>query len=271
MCLPSKRGLRDCSIHRTFGRAASVSCPLRPGKADSAPIRRGPPPASPSAQLRKAVAACDQAVAEQEEVRELLIELELARAALHVDLAQPEHRVPEVADLALLEAELLPGLPDRGEAPGALLAAAIDDPLHGGRAGRRPLDVVARKPAASSSSRWFQASTSPRTTSTFSSDIAPSIRHRRAPAAEAVLRLDRIAMPTPGRCGRSPLSSRSIGRSARRRRRRCSGGNRRRGRTLRAPAAGPTPKRGGNGGSGSHELDRQAQLWPATIDQPAAR
>ena len=42
----------------------------------------------------------------------LLVELDLAGAAAHVDAAQPEHRVAEVADLLLLELEDVPGVPD---------------------------------------------------------------------------------------------------------------------------------------------------------------
>ena len=56
-------------------------------------------------------------------------------------LPEPEHRVAEVADLVLLELERVPAVPDRVEAAGHLVVAAVDGALDGRRARRHPLHV----------------------------------------------------------------------------------------------------------------------------------
>ena len=51
-------------------------------------------------------------------VGELLIKLNVAGPSSRPDVAQPENRVPEIADVGLLEAKLVPGFPNRGKPAG---------------------------------------------------------------------------------------------------------------------------------------------------------
>jgi hypothetical protein len=58
-----------------------------------------------------------------------------------VNPPEPDHRVTEIPNLALLEAKLLPRLPDRIERLPDLLVSSVDAALNGGGTGRKPFGI----------------------------------------------------------------------------------------------------------------------------------
>ena len=83
-----------------------------------------------------------------EQVGGLLDQVDLAGPAADMDPAEPQHPVAEVAELLLLELPQVPGVPELVERARHLVRAVVHGLLDRGRAGRHPLDVVARWPRA---------------------------------------------------------------------------------------------------------------------------
>src|SRR5881227_2809401 len=68
----------------------------------------------------------------------------MARAPAHFDPSKPQHRIPQITQLAPLELEQVPGDPHRRVGIRYLIMASIDGALHSSRTRRDPLDLWRR-------------------------------------------------------------------------------------------------------------------------------
>jgi hypothetical protein len=131
----------DPQSARLLASRITLTSSTRSGVVDSSGIARSASFSEGVLPGEKRLDANEPTVSHDAVERELLVQLDVAAAAAHFDVTQPEDRISQVTHLAFHKLEDLPGVPHRRKAARRFFIAAVDGLLHRRGTGRNPLDL----------------------------------------------------------------------------------------------------------------------------------